>query len=92
MVEWSGNLRQDFKTEEEEIKMKYKKYLTDALYQDALAMSRSQLQDVSFYGEETTNDWTLKKLQIQFVKDQMEFYEEGNLDTQVEETWEMMHE
>ena len=23
MVEWSGNLRQDFKTEEEEIKMKY---------------------------------------------------------------------
>ena len=72
--------------------MQYKKYLTDALYQDALAMSRSQLQEVSFYGEETTDDWTLKKLQIEFVKDQIEFYEGGNLDSQVEDTWEIIHE
>ena len=47
---------------------------------------------LSFYGEETTDDWTLKKLQIEFVKDQIEFYEGGNLDTQVEETWEIIHE
>jgi hypothetical protein len=33
----------------------YKKYLADVLYQDALAMNRSELQDVSFYGEETTD-------------------------------------
>ena len=46
---------------------KYKKYLADVLYQDALAMNRSELQDVSFYGEETTDKWTLEKLQIQFV-------------------------
>ena len=64
---------------------KYKKYLADVLYQDALAMNRSELQDVSFYGEETTDKWTLENLQIQFVKDQMEFYESDNLDNQVEE-------
>ena len=65
----------------------YKKYLADMLYQDALRMNRSELQEVSFYSEETTNDWTLEKLQIQFVKDQIEFYEGGNLDQQVDETW-----
>jgi len=67
--------------------MNYKKFLADVLYQDALAMNRSELQDVSFYGEETTDKWTLENLQIQFVKDQMEFYESDNLDHQVEETW-----
>mgnify|MGYP000507007655 CR=1 FL=1 len=70
----------------------YKKYLADVLYQDALAMNRSELQDVSFYGEETTDKWTLENLQIQFVKDQMEFYESDNLDHQVEETWEKVNE
>jgi len=71
--------------------MKYKKFLADVLYQDALAMNRSELQDVSFYGEETTDKWTLENLQIQFVKDQMEFYESDNLDHQVEETWEKIN-
>ena len=72
--------------------MSYKKYLADALYQDALAMFRSELQDVSFYSQETTDKWTLEKpLQIQFVKDQMEFYESDNLDHQVEETWEKIN-
>jgi len=69
----------------------YKKYLADVLYQDALAMNRSELQEVSFYGEETTDKWTLENLQIQFVKDQMEFYESDNLDHQVEETWEKIN-
>ena len=69
----------------------YKKYLADVLYQDALTMNRSELQDVSFYGEETTEKWTLENLQIQFVKDQMEFYESDNLDDQVEETWEKIN-
>jgi hypothetical protein len=72
--------------------MNYKKFLADVLYQDALAMNRSELQDVSFYGEETTDKWTLENLQIQFVKDQMEFYESDNLDDQVEETWEKINE
>ena len=71
--------------------MSYKKFLADVLYQDALAMNRSELQDVSFYGEETTDKWTLENLQIQFVKDQMEFYESDNLDHQVEETWEKIN-
>ena len=71
--------------------MNYKKFLADVLYQDALAMFRSELQDVSFYSQETTDKWTLKNLQIQFVKDQMEFYESDNLDHQVEETWEKIN-
>jgi hypothetical protein len=71
---------------------KYKKYLADVLYQDALAMNRSELQDVSFYGEETTDKCRhLKIYKIQFVKDQMEFYESDNLDHQVEETWEKIN-
>jgi len=70
----------------------YKKYLADVLYQDALTMNRSELQETSFYGEETTDNWTLEKLQIEFVKDQIEFYEGNNLENQVEETWEKIYE
>tara|TARA_E500000178_G_scaffold316025_1_gene335414 strand:+ start:1032 stop:1256 length:225 start_codon:yes stop_codon:yes gene_type:complete len=69
----------------------YKKYLADVLYQDALTMNRSELQETSFYGEETTDSWTLEKLQIEFVKDQIEFYEGNNLENQVEETWEKIN-
>jgi hypothetical protein len=69
----------------------YKKYLDDVLYQDALTMNRSELQETSFYGEETTDNWTLEKLQIEFVKDQIEFYEGNNLENQVEETWEKIN-
>jgi hypothetical protein len=69
----------------------YKKYLADVLYQDALTMNRSELQETSFYGEETTDNWTLEKLQIEFVKDQIEFYEGNNLENQVEETWEKIN-
>ena len=65
----------------------YKKYLADVLYQDALAMNRSQLQDVSFWDEGETDTWTLSKLQIEYVKDQIRFFEGGNLDQQVDETW-----
>ena len=69
----------------------YKKYLADVLYQDALTMNRSELQETSFYGEETTDNWALEKLQIEFVKDQIEFYEGNNLENQVEETWEKIN-
>ena len=69
----------------------HKKYLADILYQDALRTSRAELQDVSFFQEDTTDSWTLEQLQIQYVKDQISFFEGGNLDDQVEETWEKIN-
>ena len=65
----------------------YKKDLADILYQDALRTSRAELQEVSFFQAETTDSWTLEQLQIQYVKDQISFFEGGNLDKQVAETW-----
>ena len=50
--------------------------------------SKAELQEVLFFEEETTDSWTLEECQIQFVKDQISFYESDNLDTEVEETWE----
>jgi len=70
---------------------KYKKYLADILYQDALRTSKAELQEVSFFQEETTDSWTLEQFQIQYVKDQISFFEGGNLDSQVEETWEKIN-
>ena len=70
----------------------YKKYLADILYQDALRTSRAELQDVSFFQEDTTNSWTLEQLQSQYVKDQISFFEAGNLDDQVNETWEKIND
>jgi hypothetical protein len=61
----------------------YKKYLADILYQDALRTSKAELQDVSFFQEDTTDSWTLEQLQIQYVKDQISFFEAGNLDDQI---------
>ena len=70
----------------------YKKYLADILYQDALRTSKAELQDVSFFQEDTTDSWTLEQLQIQYVKDQISFFEAGNLDDQVNETWEKIND
>ena len=72
--------------------MSYKKYLADILYQDALRTSKKELQEVSFFDEETTDSWTLEQLQIQYVKDQISFFEAGNLDDQVNETWEKIND
>jgi len=69
----------------------HKKYLADILYQDALRTSRAELQEVSFFQEETTDSWTLEQLQIQYVKDQISFFESGNLDAQVNETWRLIN-
>ena len=71
--------------------MSYKKYLADILYQDALRTSRAELQDVSFFQEDTTDSWTLEQLQIQYVKDQISFFESGNLNAQVNETWRLIN-
>ena len=70
--------------------IQYKKYLADILYQDALRTSKAELQEVSFFQEETTENWTLEQFQIQYVKDQISFFEGGNLDAQVNETWNLI--
>lgn len=69
----------------------YKKFLAHVLYQDALRTSKAELQEVLFFEEETTDSWTLEECQIQFVKDQISFYESDNLDSEVEETWEKIN-
>ena len=40
-----------------------------------------------FFEEEATNAWTLEQCRIQYVKDQLEFIDGGNLDDEIEETW-----
>ena len=66
----------------------YKKFLAHVLYDDALRTSKAELQEVLFFEEETTDSWTLEECQIQFVKDQISFFESDNLENEVEETWE----
>jgi len=70
--------------------IQYKKALGNILYYQAVGMSRQVLQSVSFYDEETTDDWTLERCRISYVKDQLKFIEDGNLDDDIEETWNMI--
>ena len=66
---------------------RYKKALVNILFYQAINMSKEELQPVLFYEEETTKDWTPKKCRTQYVKDQLEFIHGGNLDDELEETW-----
>jgi len=67
--------------------MQYKKILAYVLHEDALRTSKEELIISSFYDESTTENWTLQKLQIESVKDEIRFFESGNLEDEVEETW-----
>jgi hypothetical protein len=72
--------------------IQYKKALVNEFYYQALSYtSKAELQPILFYEEETTDNWTLKQCQIQYVKDQLEFIEGGNLDDEVEETWNLIY-
>ena len=62
----------------------------DALFWQAQDMSKSELQDVLFFEEETTEKWTLDKCRIQYVLDQLQFIEGGNWDEEIEETWQLI--
>ena len=61
------------------------------MYEDALRMNKAELQNVLFFDEETTDSWTLEQCQIQFVKDQISFFEDDNLDDEVNETWRLIN-
>ena len=65
----------------------YKKALANVLYYQALAMNKAELQPVLFFDEDTTDNWTVQQCRIQYVKDQLQFIEDGNLDDEIEETW-----
>ena len=69
----------------------HKKYLAHVLYEDALRMNKAELQNVLFFDEETTDSWTLEQCQIQFVKDQISFFEDDNLNVQVNEIWRLIY-
>ena len=71
--------------------IQYIKILAYLLYEDALRTSKEELREVSFFQEETTENWTLEEFQIQFVKDQIGFFVGGNLEDEVEETWKLIY-
>jgi hypothetical protein len=66
---------------------RYMLALVNILYYQAINMSKEELQPVLFFDEELTDKWTLKQCRIQYVKDQLEFIREGNLDDEIKETW-----
>jgi hypothetical protein len=66
---------------------RYMLALVNVLYYQALNMSKEELQPVLFFDEELTDKWTLKQCRMQYVKDQLEFIRDGNLDDDIEDTW-----
>ena len=66
---------------------RYMLALVNILYYQALRMSKEELQPVLFFEEHATDFWTLEQCRIQYVKDQLEFIRDGNLDDEIEETW-----
>ncbi len=73
-----------------EVETRYKKALVNILYYQALNMSKEELQPVLFFEEVATDFWTLEQCRMQYVKDQLDFIEEGNLDDEIEETWKLV--
>jgi len=66
---------------------RYKKALVNILFYQAVNMSKDELQPVLFFEEMTTDFWTLEQCRMQYVKDQLQFIDDGNLDDEIEETW-----
>lgn len=66
---------------------RYKKALVNILFYQAINMSKEELQSILFFEELATDFWTLEQCRTQYVKDQLEFIDGGNLDDEIEETW-----
>ena len=66
---------------------RYKKALVNILFYQAINMSKDELQPVLFFEEVATDFWTLEQCRMQYVKDQLQFIDDGNLDDEIEETW-----
>lgn len=70
---------------------KYKKALSNILFYQAVNMNKAELQPILFIDEEETDNWSIEKCRIQYVKDQLEFIEGGNLDDEINETWRIVN-
>jgi len=70
----------------------YKKALANVLYYQAVNRTKAELQPVLFIDEEETDKWPIEKCRIQYVKDQLEFIDGGNLDDEINETWEKIND
>ena len=66
---------------------RYKKALVNIFYYQAQGQSKKELQPQLFFDEETTDAWTLEQCRMQYVKDQLGFIQDENLDGEIEETW-----
>jgi hypothetical protein len=66
---------------------RYKKALVNILYYQAVGMMKKELQPILFFDEEATDAWTLEQCRMQYVKDQLQFIQDGNLDDEIGETW-----
>ena len=66
---------------------RYMLALVNVLYYQAINMSKEELQPVLFFEEYATDFWTLEQCRMQYVKDQLEFIHGGNLDDEIEDTW-----
>ena len=74
-----------------DIANKYKKALANMLFYQAVNMNRNELRDVLFFEKKTTDNWSIEKCRIQYVKDQLEFIDGGNLDDEINETWRLVN-
>ena len=71
---------------------RYKKALVNILYYQAMSYtSKAEIQPVLFFDEETTDAWTLEQCRTQYVQDQLGFIHGGNLDDEMEETWNLVY-
>ena len=67
-----------------------KKSLACLLYRQAKQfMSKKQLQEVLFFDEETTDNWSIERCQRQYVIDQLEWMEsdDHSWEQECNETW-----
>tara|TARA_B100000902_G_scaffold59611_1_gene66603 strand:+ start:1681 stop:1926 length:246 start_codon:yes stop_codon:yes gene_type:complete len=53
--------------------------LAKELFNQSTRMTKKELQEVLFFEEETTNEWTLDKCRKQYVIDQLDFIK-NNMD------------
>ena len=88
--EWSNKITKDL-ISKIDMAIKYKKALANMLFYQAVNMNRNELRDVLFFEEKTTDNWSIEKCRIQYVKNQLEFIDGGNLDDEINETWRIVN-
>ena len=87
---WSNKITKDL-ISKIDMANKYKKALANMLFYQAVNMNRNELRDVLFFEKKTTDNWSIEKCRIQYVKDQLEFIDGGNLDDEINETWRLVN-